>query len=61
MNKGDCLYVPSFYFYQIHGKATIQPQKGERKPAAMMLSIRYKTHSDLLAAFFKAIESGKLL
>ena len=27
---------------------------------AMMLSIQYKTHSDLLAAFYQAIESGKL-
>ena len=39
LNRGDCLYIPSFYFYQVHGKAQIQQQRGERKPAAMMLSI----------------------
>ena len=41
MNRGDCLYIPSFYFYQVHGKAQIQPLKGERKPASVMLSIQY--------------------
>ena len=26
LNRGDCIYIPSFYFYQLHGESTIQPK-----------------------------------
>ena len=39
LNAGDCIYIPSFHFYQIHGKAKVQIEKGDTKPSVIMLSI----------------------
>ena len=60
MASGDCVYMPAYNFFQLNGKAKVQVPVGDYKPSALMISIQYKTHSDLLATFYEAIESGKL-
>ena len=60
MNPGDCVYIPAYNFFQLNGKAKVQVPVGDYKPSALMISIQYRTHSDLLATFYEAIESGKL-
>ena len=57
---GDCIYVPAFYFYQMKGEAQYQPYKGDIKPAAITVSMKYKAHSRLLEAFYDAIEADIL-
>ena len=56
LSPGDCIYVPAFYFYQIAGEAESQPANGKHKPAAIIASLFYEAHSDLLLAFYNAIE-----
>lgn len=60
LTPGDCIYIPAFYFYQMKGYAQYQPFKGDIKPAAITVAMKYKAHSRLLEAFYDAIESGVL-
>ena len=61
LNQGDCLYIPSYFFYQVHGQAKVQPNKQSGyMPSVITVSLQYKTHSALLSAFYEAIERGNL-
>jgi hypothetical protein len=61
LTMGDCVFVPAFYWYQFAAEAEPSVQKGPFKPAAIMVNIHYKGNSDLLQAFYSAVESGVLL
>jgi len=37
-----------------------QQLKGETKPTALMVPLKYETNAELLGAYFTAIEHGKL-
>ncbi len=60
LKMGDCIYIPAFYFFQVAGWAETQPYKGDFRPAAMLVSFKYKSHSRLLEAFYDSIEQGIL-
>ena len=60
LKKGDCIFVPAFYFYQFAGEGEDQDIKGKYKPAAIMVNIHYKGNSDLLQAFYNAVETKVL-
>ena len=60
LNPGDCIYVPSFYFYQLAGEAEGQSANGKYKPSAIVASLFYEPHSHLLKAFYTAIEEHVL-
>jgi len=61
LTMGDCIYVPAFYWYQFAAEAEVSVQKGKYKPSAIMVNIHYKGNSDLLQAFYGAVETGILL
>lgn len=69
MNKGDCIFIPAFYFYhmQAYNLAKAQHlQFGEQfdqsvpftdaKPIATVVSFEFQSNSKLLSGFFEAIE-----
>lgn len=60
LSPGDCMYVPAYYFYQVAGEAEAQPAKGKYKPSAIIASLFYESHSQLLRAFYVAIEDHVL-
>ena len=50
LTKGDCLYIPQFYFYQYLSN----------KDDAVFLSFTYETSSKLAQVFIDAIHAGVL-
>lgn len=60
LSAGDCIFMPSFYYYQMIGKAEDRPGKAENKPYSLVASIHYAANSDLLQAFYNAIEDNIL-
>lgn len=61
LEAGDCIFMPSFYYYQMIGKADDRPKpKSETKPYSLVASIHYVSNSDLLQAFYNAVEDGIL-
>lgn len=60
LKKGDCIYIPAFYFYQFAAEAETTAVKGSYKPSAIMVNIHYKGNSDLLQAFYKLVETKVL-
>jgi len=48
LKKGDCMFIPAFYFYQEAALADPYETKGKFKPPAIMVNIHYKGNSDLL-------------
>jgi hypothetical protein len=61
LNAGDCIFVPAFYYFQYGAEASPQQKKGDTKPSAIMVNIHYKGNSDLLQAFYAAVENGVLV
>jgi hypothetical protein len=39
LNKGDCIFVPAYYYYQMVGEAELQEAKGDWKPAVLVASL----------------------
>ena len=60
LKRGDCIFIPAFYFYQFAGEAAVQEKKGPYKPHAIMVNIHYKGNSDMLRAFYNAVETKVL-
>ena len=60
LTRGDCLYIPAFYFYQLAGESEVMPQVGEYKPSAITVSLLYESGSSLQDAYFTAIDQGVL-
>ena len=60
LSMGDCIFVPAFYFYQFAAEAEPRTQIGPYKPSAIMVNIHYKGNSDLLQAFYSAVETNVL-
>lgn len=60
LHEGDCVYIPAFYFYQFVARTSGGMTYDEIKPSALMVSLKYKSNSALLNAFFDAVERGIL-
>ena len=60
LKRGDCIFIPAYYYYQFAGEASVQEKKGAHKPQAIMVNIHYKGSSDLLHAFYNAVETKVL-
>lgn len=60
LDPGDCIFVPAFYFFQVAGEAESQPANGDYRPSAILVSLKYESHSQLLWSFYRAIEDHVL-
>lgn len=60
LKRGDCVYVPAFYFYQLAAEAEVQVLNGKTKPTAITATLVYEAQSDMASAFYDAIEQGVL-
>lgn len=60
LEAGDCIFMPAFYYYQMIGKAEDRAGKADFKPYSLVASIHYQSNSDLLQAFYNAIEDNIL-
>jgi len=58
--RGDCLYIPAYYFFQLAGESEVMPQVGEFKPSAITMSMLFEASNELTDAFFAAIDDGSL-
>ena len=56
LNRGDCVYIPAYYFYQVSGEGSNDFHNQDFAPSAITVSLKYKDHSNLLAPFYEAIE-----
>ena len=57
LNRGDCVYVPAYYFYQVNGVGSSEYQEDHSYASSVItVSLKYKVHSQLLASFYEAIE-----
>ena len=71
MHRGDCIFVPAFYFYQLQGynleRAQLEkygdqfdghaPTAYGTKPVATLITLKYQENSRLLSGFMEAVEN----
>lgn len=56
LREGDCVYIPAFYFVQYKGLPNVAPEVDGMWSSAIALTLKYKSNSQLLNAFFEAVE-----
>lgn len=60
LERGDCIYIPAFYFYQVKGEGSnvyVDNPPTDYTASVITVSLKYKVHSQLLASFYEAIEA----
>ena len=47
LKRGDCVYIPAYYFYQVKGEGSSEyyDQEYVYAPSAITVSLKYKVHS----------------
>ena len=56
LKEGDCVFVPAFYFIQYKGLPNVSPSLENQWPTAIAITLKYKSNSAMLGAFFEAVE-----
>jgi len=62
LGRGDCLFIPAFYYYQFAAETTSYADKvGKYNSSAVVVNLNYQANSDLLNAFEGLVEEEILL
>lgn len=56
LDRGDCIFLPGYYFYQIAAESEVIATQGHYKPTAITVGLHYDGNSKLTSAYFDAIE-----